>query len=188
MKPFDSLKRGYHIFGIYYSKVLEFHDFRSFLRNGIDNNELIIVFLENYSKDKFDKRVRDFINFCNRENYKRKGSIHLKATEEWFHHTECSNSDKFFKKWESLVFDAKKSGREGIRIFVETNKFMIEKFGNSLIIYDKILQDLFDFPITSMYVYRKEDIQSMTPEQIAILNSSQGCSLDELLVRYQYAL
>ena len=80
-----------------------------------------------------------------------------------------------------------KSGKEGIRIFVETNKFLREKFDNALIIYDKILQDLFDFPITSMYVYKKEDIQSMTPEQIAILRSSHGYNLDELSVRSQSA-
>ena len=187
MKSFDSLKRGSHLFVIYHSKVLEFHDFHSFLKNGIDNNELVIVFVESYSKDGFHDRVRDFINFCNLENYKRKDSIHLKATEEWFHHNECSNSDVFFKKWESLVANAMKSGKEGIRIFVETNKFLREKFDNALIIYDKILQDLFDFPITSMYVYKKEDIQSMTPEQIAILRSSHGYNLDELSVRSQSA-
>jgi hypothetical protein len=187
MKPFDSLKRGSNVFVTYYSKRLEFHHFHSFLRNGIDNNEMVIVFLESYSKDKFDDNVREFINFATLENYKRKDSIHLKTTEEWFHHNECSNSEIFFKKWENLITNAIKTGKEGIRIFVETNEFMREKFDNAFVIYDKILQDLFDFPITSMYVYKKENIQSMTPEQITILNSSHGYDLDELLVRYQYA-
>ena len=187
MKPFNSLKRGSHVFVTHYSKVLELNNFYSFLKNGIDSNELVIIFLENYSKDKFDDQLSKFNKFINNENYKGKDSILIKTTEEWFHHNECSNSEMFFKKWENLVTNAIKTGKEGIRIFVETNKFMREKLDNTLIIYGKILQDLFDFPITSMYVYKKEDIQSMTPEQIAILNSSHGYNLDELLIRYQYA-
>ena len=165
MKPFDPLKRGSNVFVTYYSKVLE------------------IVFLENYSKDKFDDRIRRFINFSNYENYKSKDSIQLKTTEEWFHHKECSNSEIFFQRWEGIVTNAMNAGKEGIRILVETNKFMTERIDNALIIYDKVLQDLYDFPITSMYIYKKEDIQLMTPEQIAILNSSRGFNIDELLVR-----
>jgi len=184
---FDSLKRGSHVFVIHYPKEPDLYDFYSFLKNGLDNNELVIVLLETYSKDKLDTRVKDFINFCNIENHKRKASIHLKTTEEWFNPCECSNSETFFKRWEMLVTNAIKMGKEGIRIFIETNKFMREKFDNTLIIYDKILQDLFNFPITSMYIYKKEDIQAMTPQQIAILKSSHGYHFDELLVPRQYS-
>jgi hypothetical protein len=182
MKSFDSLKRGNHVFVTYYSKVLELNNFYSFLKNGIDGNELVIIFLDNYSKDKFDDRISKFNNFINYENHKNKDSIFLKATDEWFHPDECLNVETFFKKWEVLVTNAIKTGKEGIRIFVETNKFMREKLDNTLIIYDRILQELFDFPITSMHVYKKEDIQSMTPQQIAILNSSHGYHLDELVI------
>ena len=66
-------------------------------------------------------------------------------------------------------------------IIVETNKFLRERLDNALINYDKILEDLFDFPITSMYVYKNKDIESMTPQQIAILNSNRGYHLDELV-------
>jgi hypothetical protein len=182
MKYFDSLKRGSHVFVSYYSRVLELSNFHSFLKNGIDSNELVIIFLENYSKDKFDDRINKFNNFVNHENYKRKDSIFIKTTDEWFHPDECLNVEIFFKKWENLVTNAIKTGKEGIRIFVETNKFMREKLDNTLIIYDRILEELFDFPITSMHIYKKEDIQSMTPQQIAILNSSYGYHLDELVV------
>ena len=68
-----------------------------------------------------------------------------------------------------------------LRIIVETNKFLRERLDNALIIYDKILADLYDFPITSMYVYKSKDIESMTPQQIAILNSNRGYHLDELV-------
>jgi hypothetical protein len=187
MISFDSLKRGSHVFVAYYSKVLELYDFYSYLKNGLDNNELVIVFLETYSKDKLDDHVKKFISFTNYKDYKMKDSMYIKTTEEWFNPDECSNSETFFKRWEMLVTNAIKMRKEGIRIFIETNKFMREKFDNALIFYDKILQDLLDFPITSMYIYKKEDIQAMTPQQIAILNSSHGYHFDELLVPSQHS-
>jgi len=57
-----------------------------------------------------------------------------------------------------------------------------ERLDNALINYDKILEDLFDFPITSMYVYKNKDLETMTPQQIAILNSNRGYHLNELVV------
>ena len=74
-----------------------------------------------------------------------------------------------------------KMAKKVFSIIVETNKFLRERLDNALIIYDKILEDLFDFPITSMYVYKNKDIESMTPQQIAILNSNRGYHLDELV-------
>ena len=72
----------------------------------------------------------------------------------------------FIKKWGTLVANAIKNGKEGIRIIVETNKFLRERLDNALIIYDKILEDLFDFPITSMYIYNNKDMDSMTPNKL----------------------
>ncbi|MDN5845437.1 MAG: MEDS domain-containing protein [Candidatus Nitrosocosmicus sp.] len=181
MKPFDSVERGSHVFVIYYSKELELYDFHSFLKNGIENNELVIIFLENCPKDKIYALSKS-INLTNYENHKKEGNILIKPTEEWFHPDECLNAEIFIKKWEILVANAIKNGKEGIRIFVETNKFLREKLDNALIIYDKILEDLFDFPITSMYIYKNKDIESMTTQQIAILNSNRGYHLNELVV------
>jgi hypothetical protein len=169
------------VFVTYYSKELEFSDFHSFLKNGIEHNELVIIFLEYCSHDKTYDEVSKSINFIN-DIHKKNRDILIKPTEEWFHPDECSNAEIFIKKWQTLVANAVKNGKEGIRIFVETNKFLREKLDNALIIYDKILEDLFDFPITSMYIYRKKDIETMTPQQIAILHSNRGYHLNELVV------
>ena len=182
MKSFDSLKRGSHVFVICYSKEIELCDFHSFIRKGIDHNELVILLLENYSNDKIYNSLNQSANFLIDKNCKKKGNILIKSTEEWYHPDVCLNAEIFLKKWEFLVANAIKDGKEGIRIFVETNKFLRERLDNALINYDKILEDLFDFPITSMYVYKNKDIESMTPQQIAILNSNRGYHLDELVV------
>ena len=181
MNSFDSLKRGSHVFVIYNSKIIELHDFHSYLKNGIDHNELVIIFLENYPTDNIYDSVSKSINFINDNNQKGNGNILIKSTAEWYHQDECLNAEIFIKKWGTLVANAIKNGKEGIRIIVETNKFLRERLDNALIVYDKILEDLFDFPITSMYIYKNKDIESMTPQQIAILNSNHGYQLDELV-------
>ena len=182
MKSFDSLKRGSHVFVICYSREIELCDFQSFIKKGIDHNELVIVFLEDCSKEKTYDTVKRSAKFLNDEILKKKGSIIFKPTEEWYHPDKCLNAEIFLKKWEILIANAIKNGKEGIRIFVETNKFLRERLDNALINYDKILEDLFDFPITSMYVYKNKDLETMTPQQIAILNSNRGYHLNELAV------
>jgi hypothetical protein len=181
LKSFDLLRRGSHVFVVYYSREIELNDFHSFIKKGLDHNELVIVFLENYSKDKFHSALNQSAKFFIDKNFKKKDCILIKPTETWYNQDEFLNVEVFLKKWEILVTSAIQSGKEGIRIFVETNKFLRERLENALISYDKILEDLFDFPITSLYVYKKKDLEAMTPQQIAILTSNHGYHLNELL-------
>ncbi len=183
MRPFDSLKRGSHVFVICYSREIELHNFHSFLKNGLDQNELVIILLENCSKDRIFNSVIPYLNFLIDKSNKKEDSILIKPTDEWYHPDERLNAEIYLKKWQILVSNAVKHGKEGIRIFIETNKFLREKLDNALISYDKILEDLFDFPITSMYMYKNKDIETMNPQQIAILNSNRGYHLDELVVQ-----
>ena len=115
MKSFDSLKRGSHVFVICYSKEIELYDFHSFIKKGIDHNELVIILLENYSKDKIYNSVNQSTNFLNDKNCKKKGNILIKSTEEWYHPDVCLNAEIFLKKWEILVANAIKNGKEGIQ-------------------------------------------------------------------------
>ena len=181
MKSFELLKRGSHVFVVCYSRELELHDFHPYIKKGLDQNELVIVFLENYSNNKIYNALNQSAKFLMDKNFKNKDSILIKPTEAWYNPNDCLNAEIFLKKWEILITTAIKSGKEGIRIFVETNKFLRERLENAIINYDKILEDLFDFPLTSMYIYKNKDLDSMTPQQIAILNSNHGYHLNEIL-------
>ena len=123
------------------------HDFHSYLKNGIDHNELVIIFLENYPTDNIYNSVSKSINFINDNNQKGNGNILIKSTAEWYHQDECLNAEIFIKKWGTLVANAIKNGKEGIRIIVETNKFLRERLDNALIVYDKILEICLIFPL-----------------------------------------
>jgi len=180
MMPFNLIKRASHVFIIYHSKVIDLCDFYPYFEDGIASNELVIVFLSDCSKYKICNEVRRSLNFKSHEYFQKRSNILIKGTGEWFHPSKCLNAEIFIKKWEDLISTAVRTGKEGLRIFVETNKFMRERLDNALITYDKILQDLFDFPITSMYIYKKDDVESMTPQQIAILYSNNGYHLKGL--------
>ena len=81
------------------------------------------------------------VNFINDKNHKENGNILVIPTAEWYHPDQCLNAEIFIKKWGTLVDNAIKNGKEGIRIIVETNKFLRERLDNALIIYDKILEE-----------------------------------------------
>ena len=114
LKSFDSLKRGSHVFVICHSNDIELYDFHSFLKNGVDENELVIIFLENCSNYTSSIEESRSITFLNDKNSKKKDKIMIKATEEWYHPDEFLNAEIFLKKWEILVTNAIKNGKEGI--------------------------------------------------------------------------
>ena len=181
MRSFDSLKRGSHVFVICHSKDLRLYDFDPFLKNGIDNNELVLIFLENYSKyQKYDK-MNKFIFFSNQKFNNRGNNIFFKQTGDWFRPGHFINAEVYLKKWGILINQAINNGKEGVRILVETNKFLRDNLDNSLISFDRILQELYGFPITSLYIYRNTDIGAMTPQQVAILKTNCGFLLNELV-------
>lgn len=181
MKSFDLLEQGSHVFVVCNSMEIELNDFQSYIKKGIDLNELVIVFIENYSKEKIYRAMNFSTKFLLNRNLKQKDSILIRPTDAWYNPNECLNAEIFLKKWEILINNAINSGKEGIRVFVETNKFLRERLENAIINYDKIIEDLFDFPITSMYVYKSKDLEVMSPQQIAILNSNSGYHLNKLV-------
>jgi hypothetical protein len=162
-----------------HSKDLKICNFKSFLKSGIENNELVIVLLKDYSSFQDHDRIQKFSNTSSQEHDLKNGEILFKTTEEWFNPSCCLNADVFLNRWASVIEKALKEGNEGIRLLIETNKFLREKLDNALIGFDKILQDLFDFPITSMYVYKSKDFETMTPQQIAILKTCPGYQVIE---------
>ncbi len=182
MNFFDSTEIGSHVFVIYNSKELELSDLHSILNNGLDQNILVILFLKNHSKHGIYNEANTRTYFTNYKGLKTKNNIIIKQTDEWFNPDECSNFEKFIKKWETLVDTAISNGYKGIRIVVETNRFLREILDNGFIAYDKILEELFDFPITTIYVYKNKDVETMTLQQTAMLKSNRGYYLQELTV------
>ena len=182
MGSFDSLQRGSHAFIVCHSKDLQIYDFKSFLKDGIDNNELVIVLLKGYSSFLDRDKIYKFSYTSIHDHELKNGDILFKTTGEWFNPSCCLHADAFLNRWASVIDKALKEGKEGIRLLIETNKFLREKLDNALIGFDKILQDLFDFPITSMYVYQSKDVETMTPQQIAILKTCPRYQITKTLM------
>lgn len=179
MGSFDSLQRGNHAFIVYHSKDLQICDFIPFIKNGIENNELVMVLLKDHSSfQDCDKLYRS--SYTSRQESQLKSSnILLRTTEEWFNPSCCLHADEFLYRWASVIEKAVNEHKEGVRLLIETNRFLIEKLDNALISFDKILQDLFNFPITTIYVYESKDIETMTPQQIAILKTCPSYQVNE---------
>lgn len=176
---FESLKRGSHVFIVCPSNEFQICDFKPFLQNGIDHNELVMILLQScpnfYETDNLSKASPSLDL-----SHEKKCQVLFKSTEDWFNPFCCLDFNVFLNRWEKIIDEALKDGKEGIRLLVETNRFLREKLDNALISFDRIIQDLFNFPITSMYIYKSKDIEVMTPQQLAILKTCPEYPVNEL--------
>ena len=70
----------------------------------------------------------------------------------------------FLKNGKNLFQKSEKYGKTGLRIFVETDTILIERFENALIRFGEILADYLSFLITCIYAYKREEIGRMSQQ------------------------
>ena len=93
----------------------------------------------------------------------------------WNHyHYSDFNAERFLAEWEKIVSNAKKMEKRGLRVFVEADTYLIERFENALIKFDELLQSYLSFPISTIYAYKRKDIERMNPQQHALLSLNHG--------------
>ena len=71
-------------------------------------------------------------------------------------------------------FKGKEDEKKGLRVFVEADAYLIERFENALIKFDELLQSYLSFPISTVYAYKRKDIERMNPQQHALLSLNHG--------------
>jgi hypothetical protein len=175
MNLINLLGNDNHIFAVYPNKDMEIDDCFSFLKQGLDNNEFVLIMLGEPSIHKLYLKIyREF----GKDNTKLMGnsnSVVITSLSHWYHyHYGNFNAERFFAEWEKIVSNAKKMKRKGLRVFVEADACLIERFENALIKFDEILQSYLSFPITTIYAYKRKDIERMNPHQYALLSLNHG--------------
>lgn len=178
MNLIDLLDSGSHIFAVYPNKEIEIEECFSFLKGGLDKNESVIIILEKDSQSMLYKKLEKELGIYNTtssfsiENGK---DIVISSPSQWYHfHYGDFRADRFLNEWESRVSKSKEKGKRGLRVFVEADAYVIEKFENALIKFDELLESYLSYPITTIYAYKREDIVKMNSQQNAMLNLNHG--------------
>ena len=164
-----------HIFVVYPNKDTEIDDCFSFLKEGLDNNEFVLIMLEEPSIHKLYRKIYSEFGKDDTKRMESNNSVVITPLSNWYHyHYSDFNAEKFLAEWEKIVSNARKMKKKGLRVFVEADEYLIEKFENALIKFGELLQSYLSFPISTIYAYNRNDIERMNPQQHALLSLNHG--------------
>ena len=142
---------------------------------GLKNNESLLLILQEDSKIKLYKKINREFTINNAQEIEYADGINIITPTQWYLlQRDNFNAERFLKEWEKLILKEREIGKTGLRIFVEADTILIERFENALIRFGEILADYLSFPITCIYAYEREDIGKMNQQKLVILNLSHG--------------
>lgn len=175
MDLFSILGPGSHVYVVYSTNKMLIDGCFSFLVAGLKNNEDLLLILQNDSKMGLYKKINREFTINNFQEIENADTMNIITPNQWYLNQHNNfNAEKFLKEWESLISKVQERGKKGLRIFIEADTTLIEGFENALIKFDEILADYFSFPITSVYAYKREDIEKMNQQQLGLLNLNHG--------------
>jgi DcmR-like sensory protein len=169
----ESVHIGNHIIAIYQNQETAFDDAFKFLKNGLDNNEMIMIITDRLPKGDICKRMKNEWNIAVK-NLESSGVIQIKTTEEWYYSHGFPDPGKIKSFWQAMSEIARVRCRTGFRVFADTHDFFKKGYGANLVNYESTLDSKFNFSFTAICAYDSKDVQSLTPSQCDILFSHHG--------------
>lgn len=170
------MEKGEHIFAIYPDQSTKIYDLISFIKTGIEKNELVFIMIDSLTKEEIHIIIETESDFTikSKEITDRNNSIIITTTKEWFYPNGSFNTKRILNEWEKIFQKAKEENKEGLRCFIDVSSFFIEGLENGLVAYDKMLEEEFEYPFISVYAYKIDDIRKMTRQQLAMLYLNHG--------------
>ena len=173
----DYLEKGSHVFAVYPNNETELTECFSFLRTGLDNNEVVFMILEDIPREEIYKKITIEWKIESVKDVKQmeeNGDIIITSAKEWYYPDGILNIETIQKRWELTVLNALKKGKTGLRAFVDSSAFFKDGFGNNIIEYDASLEQKFSFPFIAVCVYKSHDVKRMTSDQLDLLYKNHG--------------
>ncbi len=162
---------GIHTLTIYRNQEDKFAHALHFLKEGLDNNESIVLITDSLTKNKILDIMRDLwdTNYVNRL-YK-KGDITIVTTAEWYFRDDPLkiNSEKIMKCWTDLTVEAIERGKRGLRAFGDVRLFFEYGLTEELVRYESEFHKKPHFPIKVICAYLESDIISLRPQICKVL-------------------
>ena len=169
MTTLETVECGDHIFGIYSNKEAELDEALTFLKDGLDKNEIIMLVTHGISKDEIRTKMSKEWN-VNVNALESGEHIIIKTTKEWYYPNNVPNIKRITFGWESLVEIARIRNKKGLRVFADMSGFFKDGFAKEVVDYESTLESKFDFPLTAICACRTQDVANLTSEELKLLN------------------
>jgi hypothetical protein len=154
-----TIKRGNHIIAIYDKVEDKFDEAFSFLKDGLDKNEVIVITTADLSKDKIRDRIREEWEI-DPIGLEPKGELIIRTAEEVYFPDGMPNIQRTKALWATLVENCLANGKKGMRVFGDMSAFFKEGFTKELIEYESSLEQSFRFPVIGICAYDSNDLVS----------------------------
>lgn len=153
-----TIKKGNHIIAIYDKIEDKYNEAFSFLRDGLDNNEVIIITTTHLPKDEIRNRIENEWNL-DPFTLESQGDLIIRTTEEVYFPDGVPNIQRTKALWATLVENCLVKGKRGMRVFGDMSAFFQTGYTKELLEYESSLEQSFSFPIIGICAYDSKDLQ-----------------------------
>lgn len=186
-----------HIFAIYPNRQEKLKSAFKFLKDGLLNNEVILLITDEISKEEAITRMEKEYSGFDISNLLEKGVITILSTAQWYFINNSFDGDRTQIKWKKAVEEsllnnflitnpAEKGKVNGLRAFGDTKSFFnkdrslgVDKknsfsYVDKLVEYECSLEKRFPFPLNVICAYEEEDIIQLNTVQLKSLMEHHG--------------
>ncbi len=149
---------GNHIIAIYNNKEEKYDEVFEFLKNGINRNEVAMIITEELTKEDVIETMEKGFKINNIEELVTNGDFIIKTTSEWYFPDGVPSIQRTKAFWAELLNRLAKRGKAGLRVVGDMSTFFKYGLQKQLFEYETSLEQKFDFPMTAICTYNKEDI------------------------------
>jgi len=181
-----------HIFAIYPNRQEKLKSAFKFLKDGLLNNEAILLITDEISKEEAITRMEKEYSEFDISNLLEKGVITILSTAQWYFINNSFDGDRTQIKWKKAVEEsllnnvlivnpAEKGKVNGLRAFGDTKSFFNKdrllgmdkknsfSYVDKLVEYECSLEKRFPFPLNVICAYEEEDIIQLNTVQLKSL-------------------
>jgi DNA-binding response OmpR family regulator len=155
-----------HVLASYQSSTDEIQDAVQFLKNGIKNNECVMIVARRDSG--LDEISEAFtVNGIDAGKLMSNNSLLLVDNKEWYIPDEKVDKHRIIDQWNDLVNRSLVSGKKGLRAFCMMDTFFEHNFVEELVDYEHELPLRFDNPFLAICAYKQSDLDKLSNSQRA---------------------
>lgn len=155
-----------HVLASYQSSTDEIQDAMQFLKNGIKNNECVmIVARRDIGLDEIAEAFTT--NGIDVGKLMSNNSLLLVDNKEWYLPDEKVDKHRIIDQWKDLIDRSLVSGKKGLRAFCMMDTFFEHNFVEELVDYENELPLRFDTPFLAICAYKQSDLDKLSNSQRA---------------------
>ncbi len=159
---------GNHILAVYHDSESKFDQAFKFLKQGLDNDEIIMIVTDSLTKKEINKRMEKEWTL-KIEKLQSRSVININTVDECHYQNGFPKPFSIKVFWGAMTEIARTRGMRGFRVFTDTHGFFEKGHATELVNCESTLDSKFDIPFTSICAYDSKDIQSLTPDQRSAL-------------------